>query len=670
MADYISMFNPLPVEYGRENLERAANRYDYWLTNMLETKDAYSQIPTGAEEIPIKNQLLGNFMDQNEEIVKTKYQGDWGAAAKELAARTTQLKSNEFWQYAPILQQRREEERRLKTQFGPNALPFKSLSGKQFFDQTGKFIGKPEDMDYEIEERLNDVPVMESMWNQIPEIRNYVEDQEIRNAAGQVIGYKTGISEGISKDMIKNYLGEAFSRYQDTANYSQRKREYMELNGITSDEADAKIKSDLLSTGMERVGMSSTWRYHNLPSRATASGSGSGGIYIMPEAPSSPVATKSVPEFRREKNSIERQLSRLASNDPQVPVLKERLEQLNANLNTFMSEDVTREIYTKNTNTIISEFSSELKKEGITNQEITDALISGNVPESWKQITSVNRLGASPMGSRGVSSLYNAVKYGQNISKKAINKIRPDIASGTKLLIASGAEGDEKIDTRINNYNQLITQVFRENMPELYTLDKRSIWDVIKKEKDYKDEVSIKNSTLTASPTFKNGKLVQSLVLKDKNGNILGHEDVYSPNNQREQIRELELLGLEMSQSPNLETKQNGILIATTSKYMPKVQSLDIHNNVMGEVFPKTDKSPEVYYEIPTEEDLNQIEQRYGVQINKKNLGLDNPLYFFYTLDEKKNKDYISSQGVPLVAEDEISFAQQIGAIDNWLNKE
>jgi len=114
------------------------------------------------------------------------------------------------------------------------------------------------DITYHTEGKLEDSPIMESMFDQV------VADGSAGYSEGTILAGDVPVMtktswEGITEQKIRNYLDSAFERYQSTNNYRQRVLEYTHADygydgkQLTKEEADAVIKEQLLSAGLERV---------------------------------------------------------------------------------------------------------------------------------------------------------------------------------------------------------------------------------------------------------------------------------------------------------------------------------------------------------------------------------------------------------------------------------
>jgi len=153
VGQYESFFNPIPLEFVQQNLQQHQGKYDVGFGEALAAKDMYSSAEVSENDIANKNNIVSKFTNNMDEMVKEKYGGDWGRASKEVARMVTNVRQNPFWDTAKILKERQEEARKLKTQYGSEALVFDDLMGRGSIDpETGKVIS-PDQLQYDIRKR-------------------------------------------------------------------------------------------------------------------------------------------------------------------------------------------------------------------------------------------------------------------------------------------------------------------------------------------------------------------------------------------------------------------------------------------------------------------------------------------------------------------------------------
>lgn len=153
IPQYESFFNPIPLEFVQQNLQQHQQKYDVGYGEALAAKDMYGGAEVSENDIANKNNIVNEFTNNMDTMVKEKYGGDWGRASKEVARMVTNVRQNPFWDTAKILKERQEEARKLKSQYGSEALIFNDLTGRGSIDPaTGKTI-TPDQLQYDIRKR-------------------------------------------------------------------------------------------------------------------------------------------------------------------------------------------------------------------------------------------------------------------------------------------------------------------------------------------------------------------------------------------------------------------------------------------------------------------------------------------------------------------------------------
>lgn len=250
---YVSMLDPNIFQFQQQLLNKKQQQYDVGYSIALDTKDKYSVFDSSLEDVPVRNQALDQFTSNVNELVQSKYNGDWGRASKEVAGLVTKFKQDPVWEAMQYAKQQRAMEDELTARFGPSALTFASMRGKSVLGADGKLL-TPEQMRVNVEERLNDYPIMDKIWSELsPRTWSGTSFTTKKLSNGKVINVIVD-SKGkeISEDMINKELDNMLNIYRDTDNYDQRIREYTQINGMSIDEAEDKIKQDFLEVGMSK----------------------------------------------------------------------------------------------------------------------------------------------------------------------------------------------------------------------------------------------------------------------------------------------------------------------------------------------------------------------------------------------------------------------------------
>lgn len=258
---YVSMLDPNIFQFQQQLLNRKQQQYDAGYSIALDTKDKYSMFDSSPEDVPVRNQALDQFTGNVNELVQSKYNGDWGRASKEVAGLVTKFKQDPVWETMRYAKQQRAMEDELTARFGPSALPFASMRGKSVLGAEGKLL-KPEEMRVNVEERLNDLPVMDKIWDELaPTNLSGTRFGKKKLPNGQEVDVLIDSTGGvIDQKLINKELDNMLKIFKETTlNYNQRIREYTELSvnpqtgkNYTIEEAEKKIKEDFLAVGMTK----------------------------------------------------------------------------------------------------------------------------------------------------------------------------------------------------------------------------------------------------------------------------------------------------------------------------------------------------------------------------------------------------------------------------------
>jgi hypothetical protein len=251
---YVSMLNPEMFALQAKLLEKKDQQYDQGYSIALSTKDKYSQFNARPEDVGVRNDAIGQYTQHADKLVKEKYNGDWGAAAKEIASTATQFKQDPVWSSMEYANKQAAMEQELKARYGPNAIAFKSIAGKSVLGKDGKLLS-PQDLTVDVQQRTDDVKTMNEIWSKLAP----------RSLSGTSIVYKNVLGKTIpviidangreiSDKMIHGELDNMMKEFKQTPNYQQRLREYTELGKdgqiLTKEQADEAIKADMLDVGI------------------------------------------------------------------------------------------------------------------------------------------------------------------------------------------------------------------------------------------------------------------------------------------------------------------------------------------------------------------------------------------------------------------------------------
>ena len=171
--------------------------YDQSYMGTLSAEDQYNQLEVNPVDIALKNEIIQGFRDRTQAIVD-KYGGDWGAAAKQLAREVVKTKQDPFFQLASRRNQLAEEQRKLKQQYGPDAIVLKDISKTQLRDKEGKYIS-PDELGYEV---LHRGQFKEMMNRELGHLAKDVREGQFRVSKNTPWQMERDIITGITEDEV------------------------------------------------------------------------------------------------------------------------------------------------------------------------------------------------------------------------------------------------------------------------------------------------------------------------------------------------------------------------------------------------------------------------------------------------------------------------------------
>ena len=211
---YQSFYDPIPVESLIESSARSQQEYDVGYAGALSAQDQLAQSLVGMQDIAAKNEILNQSIAGMNTTVKDKYGGDWGRAAKDVAAQITQVRSNPFWNTAKEADRFRKQAEELKIKYGPNAYIFNDPTKISVVDEEGNLRGA--------QEFAPDIVEAGDYVQTVRELIGNVSDnkwQEYGLEQAEVLGYlKTGNISAVTEERLANLakdpdIQKAFLRF-------------------------------------------------------------------------------------------------------------------------------------------------------------------------------------------------------------------------------------------------------------------------------------------------------------------------------------------------------------------------------------------------------------------------------------------------------------------------
>jgi hypothetical protein len=144
-VQYVSQFDPAAEQLSQNVLRDKQARFDQAYAGLINEYarqgDVFSLDPE------YKEKQMQQFRDKASEVID-KYNGDYGAASKELAALVAQERQNPFYNLNKMHIQKKAEEMALKNKYGADAIVLKGVP-----DSLEEVVNDPSKLDYEIYDR-------------------------------------------------------------------------------------------------------------------------------------------------------------------------------------------------------------------------------------------------------------------------------------------------------------------------------------------------------------------------------------------------------------------------------------------------------------------------------------------------------------------------------------
>lgn len=146
---YTSQFDPGMEQMSQQILLRSQNKYDTAFGGTAEEQSRLGSMFFLDENA--KQQALGKLEQSKQDILK-RYNGDYGAASKDLANLIVKERNNPIYGLNVYQQQKAAEAGQIKSKLGPNAIVRKDVASTLIDPETGR-MRQASDFDYDIQER-------------------------------------------------------------------------------------------------------------------------------------------------------------------------------------------------------------------------------------------------------------------------------------------------------------------------------------------------------------------------------------------------------------------------------------------------------------------------------------------------------------------------------------
>jgi hypothetical protein len=139
-SQYESFFNPVPIEFMQERIERRQGAYDTAFAGILESKEKFLQEQVALNDVQRRDQLIQGTLEDIDNVVYDKFGGDYGRAAKDIGKQILKTRGDEFWAKSKFLSEQQTAEREFINEKGSQGYIYNSALGRSTFDpETGQY---------------------------------------------------------------------------------------------------------------------------------------------------------------------------------------------------------------------------------------------------------------------------------------------------------------------------------------------------------------------------------------------------------------------------------------------------------------------------------------------------------------------------------------------------
>lgn len=259
--------------YIRQNLLDRRNRQEQSYNATSQFYDSLVSADVYSQDYELRDQFVEQFKNDVNELVESKYNGDWGKAAPEVVQYITKARSNPFWNTTKAARQRELQSQAMLDKynmsgeqminFAPSDIPSYNIETRQ---PNQISFGPEKRLDYDSQQEKLFNQITADFWDNPPKIE-YIDIKDPKTGiSSQIPQLVDSSGQTISQKKIDKYINSAFNRYKDTNEGIQQKRYLTEIEGYSSEEADNYIKEQLRDVGYEKLYSGNRKSYKNLPS--------------------------------------------------------------------------------------------------------------------------------------------------------------------------------------------------------------------------------------------------------------------------------------------------------------------------------------------------------------------------------------------------------------------
>lgn len=652
--EYESFYNPIPLDFMIGQLDKAQAKYDAGYASAMEAKDAFGGVKVDNEDIDTKNQLVSQFVDNTDKMVKDQFGGDWGRAAKSVARSVSEVRNNEFWNAAANAQAERKRVQELADKYGAKGMIFGTdMRGQSTIDENGKIR---KFAPAEVVEQGNWGDTARRIFSSLQPEK--YEQYGLRKAdIDNFLNYKE-VSE-ITMERLQKLANDPLIQQVFQQQHPEFTRGFNELNDkqksnfglIGSDLKDVTART-LLGNITPAAVEQSEKKYINDPNVADAKSGGNRGgsttngitnANVGPSVTLTPEKTRAIREnltsLTEQKNTLERIPNKTDAQKSMLDNVNKQIESTNNSFDFIYNNMQRDENFKIDYEGLYKPYAKQAQGWGISQDEFIKRVKDNFKSGTWETVHPGSRYSTEDNTKKNTveDSLSTAINNGVKQLRRNFDQYSKDHAIAANVRVITGTEGSDKLGTYAGNTNKLLTDTFRENQLAYTTaVDNQQVESVLKNDRRYKnDKVDRSKTVVSLADGTIDGKFVQLASFYDKNNKPLGAEYIV-PQDQEQAKKHITRTAMELLSSGNPEDYELGHNMYLNVQYGPAIQKARIQNNPEGKFEGITYGKSEIEYDM--------------VPGSTK----DNPRYAFFIRKPDGSKDYFEDQnGTKYTAADE-----------------
>lgn len=593
-AQYESFFNPIPIDFLQQNLAQHQGQYDQAFAGALAAKEAAAQQEIALGDEIYRNQLVDQSMQEMDKLAE-QYGGDYGRAAKGIARKVTNLRSDPFWNTSKYLKEQQGMQQKYLLE-NPNAHLYNDVMKMGAIDPDTGQVRTADQLTFEAEKKGD---WQGSVEKQFADLQGDQLVQRLRKAGvgtdysgTNYSGYMGQLTvKDLSADDIDDLLRDSPQMVSAfVENNPDFKKSKMRIEGLNEEEVLDEAKNFILGNisdkpyREEKNQLVKDWMYEmdlkaQASSQAAASGIvvGNSGDFINLTLDDPKAAAR---QIRKTKEQLDKM-----PDGPQKEALQAQFDKDIENREFIMSS-VQNSSHAVNFDPHYESYSKWAKDNNITvvsrdefEERVFDAVREGDIPERDSEFSAMYG---------GGYNLNNAAREAGRDLNKAMKGLVDDGQIAMNVNVLSGETGRKDVDTYVGRLNNEIETLWKDGTTG-FTIpySNRQIEDLLREDKRYNGKKKNRNprdpskDKVLMTDGLMAGKPVYQLNIYDENGNKLGSEYI-SPDNTTIATGNTLSAARELMTSGDPTKIEIGRNMAANHVYQPSIQKAEIYKNSSG----------------------------------------------------------------------------------------